>query len=445
MTQWKRFAQAFFWISLYLVITLAPIFIILLADPRPPGREFWRDLSVVLGYSGLAMVGLQFVLTARFKTLKAPYGSDLVYFFHRQISLVSFTLIAIHPLLLFLFDPELLKLLNPITAPWAARFGVGALLALLGLIAASVWRKKLKIEYDRWRIWHGLLAVIALAFALVHIELRGYYLNTIWKQFFWAFYAFAWISVLLWVRVIKPAYLVNRPYQVTKVIPERGNTWTIVLEPDGHDGFQFQAGQFAWISIWDSPFRDREHPFSFSGSANDPKQLQFTIKALGDFTGRISHLTIGQKVYVDGPYGAFSMDQHPDAKSYFFIAGGVGITPIMSMMQTLADRGDLRPLTLMFANKTLEAATFLEEIEMLKSRLNLKVIHVIESPSPDYPGESGFINAAMIKKYLPEELQKNFVEIFVCGPAPMMNAVEKALVKLGVPMGDFHSERFDLV
>ena len=81
----KRIFQGIFWIGVYLLITLAPLFI-LLAGPRPAGREFWRDLSVGLGYSGFAMVGLQFVLTARFKVIKAPYGSDIVYFFHRQIS-----------------------------------------------------------------------------------------------------------------------------------------------------------------------------------------------------------------------------------------------------------------------------------------------------------------------------------------------------------------------
>ena len=56
----KRIVQGIFWIGLYLLITLAPLFI-LLAGPRPAGREFWRDLSVGLGFCGLAMLGLQFV------------------------------------------------------------------------------------------------------------------------------------------------------------------------------------------------------------------------------------------------------------------------------------------------------------------------------------------------------------------------------------------------
>ena len=80
----KRNLQKIFWIIAYLVITLSPL-LILLAGPRPAGREFWRDLSVALGFTGFAMVGLQFVLTARVKVIKAPFGSDIVYFFHHQI------------------------------------------------------------------------------------------------------------------------------------------------------------------------------------------------------------------------------------------------------------------------------------------------------------------------------------------------------------------------
>ena len=440
----KRKYQGIFWITVYLLITLAPL-LILLAGPRPAGREFWRDLSVGLGYCGLSMVGLQFVLTARFKVIKAPYGSDIVYFFHRQISLVTFALIASHPLLLFVFDSRHLNLLNLVTAPWAARFGVVAIIILAALISLSIWRKRLRVEYDRWRIWHGLLATVAMALAMAHVELRGYYLNTPWKQIFWAIYGILWVGVLAWVRVIKPFILLRQAYLVKKIIPERGNAWTIVLQPARHKGLRFLPGQFAWITIWDSPFTDHEHPFSFSGSAVNTAELAFTIKDLGDFTTRIKNLSQGQAVYVDGPYGAFSIDRHPHAREYVFIAGGIGITPMMSMLRTLAERGDLRPLTLIYANKTLEAATFVEDIEKLQEKLKLKVVHVLESPPSDWRGEKGFVNVDILNRCLPAERRQNQVEIFICGPGPMMNAVEKALILLDVPMGDFHSERFDLV
>lgn len=440
----KRIFSGIFWISIYLLITLAPL-LILITGPRPDGREFWRDLSVGLGYCGFAMVGLQFVLTARFKVIKAPYGSDIVYFFHRQISLVAFSLIIAHPLLLFIFDTQHLRLLNLITAPWAARFGVVAILSLAALISFSIWRKRMKIEYDHWRIWHGILAIAAVALAIAHIELRGYYLNTFWKQLFWGFYGIFWIGILAWVRIIKPIILMRNAYFVEDIIPERGNAWTVVLRSSRNKSLSFQPGQFAWITAWDSPFKDHEHPFSFSGSSENKEQLIFTIKELGDFTASIKDLNKGQKVFVDGPYGAFSVDRHPKSPEFVFIAGGIGITPIMSMLRTLADRGDDRPLTLLYANKKLESATFLEEIEKLPSRLNIKIIHILESPPDEWKGEKGFINANILERYLPTKRKQNEFEVFICGPGPMMDAVEKALIWLHIPIGDFHSERFDLV
>jgi predicted ferric reductase len=438
----KLYFQGAFWILVYLVVTLAPLFVLLLG-PVPAGRGFWREFSVALGFAGLAMMGWQFALTARFRRVKAPFGSDIVYFFHRQISLVTFVLILAHPLILFVTSPDTLQLLNVFAAPWRARAGVTALLALVALIAISVWRKRFKIHYDQWRMWHGVLATAAVALAMAHIVGVGHYVGTPWKRALWIGYGAAWVGLLAYVRIVKPWMELRRPYRVEQVIQERGNAWTLTLRPDGHKGITFSPGQFAWLTIWDSPFSDKEHPFSFSSSAVRPERLEFTIKELGDFTARIKHVEPGQAVYLDGPHGAFSIDRHPDAPGYVFIAGGVGITPVMSMLRTLADRGDRRPLLLIYANKTWETVTFREEIKALQERLNLRAVHVLEQAPDDWKEEKGFVNADILKRHLPEDRARR--EHFICGPEPMMNAVEKTLNQLGVPFAKFHSERFNLV
>nr|GAP19430.1 predicted ferric reductase [Levilinea saccharolytica] len=428
----------------YLALTLAPL-LILLVGQRPPGRAFYRDFSVALGFAGLAMMALQFALTARFRFLKAPYGSDIVYFFHRQISLVAFVLILAHPLLLFVFDPQTLGLLNVFSAPWRARAAVTATAALIALVLISIFRKQWKIEYTQWRIWHGFLAAAAVGLGLVHAVLVGYYINTPAKQVLWVGYGLFWVGLLVWVRVIKPLLLLRRPYVIEAVRPERGSAWTLVMRPDGHRGFRFQPGQFAWITAGSSPFADAEHPFSISSSAEDPQRLSMTIKALGDFTSTVKDMKPGQRVYLDGAFGSFSVDRHPHARGFVFIAGGIGITPMMSMLSTLADRGDRRPLWLLYANRDWESVTFREELEALKQRLDLRVIHFLEDPPADWQGETGYINAEKLTRHLPPERAQNMYEMFICGPKPMMDAVEKALVQIKVPMGDFHSERFDMV
>jgi predicted ferric reductase len=100
---------------------------------------------------------------------------------------------------------------------------------------------------------------------------------------------------------------------------------------------------------------------------------------------------------------------------------------------------------LIYASRDWESVIFREEIENLKAKLNLTLVHVLEKPPAGWSGETGFVNQSLLDRYLPKEKARDTIEIFLCGPPPMMNAVEAALVKIGVPLGDFHSERFNLV
>jgi predicted ferric reductase len=393
----------------------------------------------------LAIMGLQFFLTARFKTIKAPYGADIVYHFHRQITFVALIFILAHPLLLFINSPDTLQLINIFTAPWRARAGVTAVLLTLIITATSIWRLRFKIEYTKWRIWHGILATLAILLSIIHVILAGHYINTPIKQLLWIAYGIFWVGTFLYVRFLKPFLLLRKPYEVVEVIEERGNTWTLLVKPVNHNGMRFIPGQFAWLTAWTSPFTDQEHPFSISSSASNPKLIAFTIKQLGDFTSTIKDMQPGQQVYLDGPFGAFSIDRQPHAKGYVFIAGGIGITPMMSMLRTLKERGDQRPLVLIYANNRWGDVTFREEIEKIQEELNLKVVHVLADPPDDWQGERGFVTKDILEKYLPKERQKDIYEIFICGPPPMMDIVEKLLPQVGVPLGDFHSERFNLV
>lgn len=162
---------------------------------------------------------------------------------------------------------------------------------------------------------------------------------------------------------------------------------------------------------------------------------------MGDFTARIKDVIPGQIAYIDAPYGAFSIDRHPSS-DYVFVAGGIGIAPIMSMLRTLADRGDKRSLLLIYAHKSWENLTFQEELKKLKEQLNLRVVYVLENPSDDWQGESGFITDDMLTRYLPDVPEQ--YEYYLCGPLAMTAIVEKALQKQGVPLYRIHSELFNL-
>lgn len=437
----RRTIYGTLWVVIYLILILLPLFVLLIG-PTPPGRGFWTDFSVALGFAGLAMMGFQFLLTARFKRVSSPYGIDILYHFHRQISIMAAIFILAHPIILFISNPATLGLLNVVTAPWRAQAGVISLLSLLGLMVTSLWRMPLRLPYEGWRIIHGILSIAAVGLGVAHVVGVGYYVGTPWKIFVWVALGVGWVGALLYVRIVKPVTMLAQPYLVEEVVKERGRSWTLVIRPEGHPGLRFLPGQFAWLTIWSSPFAIREHPFSFSSSAVTPERLHFTVKELGDFTSRISEVTPGTRIYLDGPYGGFSTDLHP-ASGYLFAAGGVGITPIMSILRTMADRRDSRPVLLFYAVKTMDQATFYEEIEELQGLMKLKVIYVPETPPEGWDGESGFINAEVIARYLPDD--RRDIEFFICGPVPMMNVVEDALFRLGLPLERSQTERFNLI
>ena len=98
-------AVAFLWIVAYLLLTLLPLFVLLLY-PVPSGRGFWTEFSVALGFIGLAMMALQFVLTARINRIESSYGLDILLQFHRYTSLVAFFMVLVHPVILFIAQPE---------------------------------------------------------------------------------------------------------------------------------------------------------------------------------------------------------------------------------------------------------------------------------------------------------------------------------------------------
>jgi predicted ferric reductase len=435
-------AVAAFWIGLYLSVTLLPLLVLLFYSP-PEGRGFWTEFSVALGFIGLAMMALQFALTARINRIEASYGVDIILQFHRYISIVAFSLVLIHPLILFATRPETRQLLNVFEAPWRARYAVASTTALILLVGTSIWRKTLKIPYEPWRILHGTLAVAAIVLGLAHALGVSYYLSFFWKSILWSAIALFALWLPIYVRLIKPWLMIRKPYLVEEVIPQRGNVWTLALRSRGHQGMSFQPGQFAWITLDISPFRMREHPFSMSSSAENHQRLEFSIKALGDFTHQIKDIKPGTKAYLDGPYGVFTTDRYWNSAGFVLIAGGIGITPMMSMLLTAAERQDDRPFLLIYASKTWSDVTFREELDELKTRLDLTIIYVIKEPTEEWTGETGYVDGQLLEKYIP--LHRGSRQYFICAAPVMMDAVEVALHDLEVPITNIHIEHFNLV
>jgi predicted ferric reductase len=430
--------RAVLWVTAYLGAVLSPLVLAVIGASHPD-HGFWTNFSVALGFVGLAMMGLEFALMARIKPLAAPFGQDALLQFHRQIGYVGLAFILIH----FAISAKWSELTftKALAAPLLVWFGMVALFSLVVLIATSVWRRRLRLSYETWHITHTMLALVIVVGALGHVFFVDEYVSSLWKQILWGLMSAAFVALLVWVRLIKPRRALVRPWRLERVAAERGETTTLTLTPPPTAEFRFEPGQFGWFAIGRSPFSLTQHPFSFSSSA-ERDEVELAVKALGDFTSRVSELEPGTTVYVDGPHGVFSIDQD-EGPGFGLIAGGVGIAGLISMLRTMADRNDVRPALLFYANGEWDGVAFRDELERLKDRLNLAVVHVLERPPQDWTGETGYVTAEVLTRHLPRRYRR--FQFFICGPDPMMDAAEAALGQLGVPPERVHTERFDMV
>jgi len=428
-------------LAVYILLIFLPVIVFFLF-PMPEGRQWWRDLSVLLGFLGLSIAGLQFIPTARIKFLGDVFDLDRIYKSHHVLSVLSVLLVFLHPVLLVINNPYTLLLLNPFTAPWRTQAGIIGLLGLILIAISSVLRKELRLGYNAWHGIHDLLAVAIAVFALIHLVKVNYYMSAPAMQAAWIAEAVIWGGLSLYVRVFKPLYIKRHPFIVAEVIEELPDVWTLVLHPDGHEGLDFNAGQVAWFNINSSPFSLHRNPFSISGSAHRKDELRFAIKNLGDFTASIGELKGGETVFVDGPYGSFSLN-HPSAKKGLaLLAGGIGIAPIMSILHTLADTKDEREVFLFYGNYDEVNIAYYDEIETLKDRLNITVKHVLEVPSKKIDSEQGFITLQLLKDTLPAQLAD--FHFFICGPLAMIDVMEKYLRALDIPHDHITSEKYEM-
>lgn len=435
------------WFVVYLFLILFPLVVAAVADPIEVPRPFLVEVGVALGAVGLSIMAFQFALVSRTRAAAAAFGEDALLQFHRQIGLVALACVWLHPLLLVASDfAPLAWMIAPVgNIPWAAQSGTLSAYALTALIALSVWRARLRLAYEWWQATHALLAIAAVALGMVHMLAMGGYANNTGVRLVWAVYLILLGGLAVNYRLVRPLRMLRRPWEVARNVAERGGARTLVLRPVGHAGMAFQPGQFAWLITGRTPFALEQHPLSFSSSAETPPggEVAFTIKAAGDWSSQtVPVLQPGRRVWVDGPYGVFSVDRE-EGPGYVLIAGGSGIAPLRSMLVTLAAREDVRPVLLFYGNRRWEDMTYREELDALAGRMNLKVVYTLEEPPPDWVGEVGYIDAATLQRHLPKQFKR--FRYFVCGPGAMMDAMEHILTSIGVPRTHVFTERFDMV
>ena len=426
--------------TIYFALVLLPA-IAMLVSGYLRGNSM-RDIAVFLGFLGMALAGIQLISIGRIHWLADALDMDKVYNNHHWVSLLSILLIIAHFMLLSFYNPIIATFLNVFKAPWMIAAGSIGLFGLILIGITSVLRKSFKLDYRYWLLIHDILTITILVFGMIHLFKVGYYTSHPFMKAIWIFEIAVWVVAFAYIRIIRPLRIGQKPYMVASVVGESNDTYTLTLAPDGHEGVPFEAGQVAWISTGHSPMVLSRNPFSYSGSSEREGEIRFSIKNLGDFTSTIPHLKEGERVFVDGPYGTFNLKDPRMQNGLVLIAGGIGLAPVMSIVNTMADRGDKRPVYVFYGDYNEETALYGHEFDALKPKLNLAFVQVLEEPlSEDYPHQ-GFISKELMLEHLPQNYKDLF--FFVCGPAPMLRAIEKHFDALGIPASQIHEENYTM-
>ncbi len=394
----------------------------------------------VMGLVGFTILAIQVALGSRLKFIDRPWGLDSVMRFHKWMAVAAFFMLLLHPLTVFIYYAYPLGV-GPGTAFGMIRVfygGMAALAILAAVVMFSLLFKRLGIQYQLWRNTHKAAVAVVVVGFFHGLGAASEAMTVSMRLYFIVLFAAA-MALFFYGNIYKKIRGRSR-WIVESVMGETHDTYTLTLQPENGQRFPYRPGQFIFLRLNRPGRPSEEHPFTISSSPGETPSIAVTIKESGDFTDTISQTRPGDRALVDGPFGRFSF-QFDSPESFVFIAGGVGITPILSMMRRLRAAGDRRRGVLVYANRTERDIIAREELDAMPD--NISVHYVLDSsPGQHWRGYTGRVNAGIIAECAGDIMAGS--DIYLCGPPGMMKSVRAQLRSLGVSGSRIHMEKFTL-
>jgi 3-phenylpropionate/trans-cinnamate dioxygenase ferredoxin reductase subunit len=436
------------WLTLLAAIMVGPALLWLVVAPAEP---MWSRLSVITGLFALSAIICAAVLPSRLRSVNHAFGIEGVIEVHRFLGVGAGSMVLLHLACVVAADPTAVKLLDFARAPQRAQAAVAATVALATLVVCALFRRRLRLPWEIWRWTHIALAGAVVVFSFLHVFLLNHAVQI-------ASMSVA-VTTLVLIAVVVAAYRwvwrgyldPSTEFVVHEVRAESPTVSTLVLGPRArHFGgrrpdaanWSFSPGQFAWIRLGRSPASE-EHPFTIASSAHLDR-TEFTIRHAGSFTRAVRNLPPGSPVWVDGPHGAFTSDIG-SCDGFVLIAGGVGITPMMSILRTAADRGDHRPYRLVVVAGAPEDLLFREELGFLRHSLDLEVTEVLRRPRDGWDGHTGDLTVGLLSMVIGSVDCPDTLDFFLCGPPGLVDDSLDVLDVLDVTPARIRTELFDFV
>lgn len=208
--------------------------------------------------------------------------------------------------------------------------------------------------------------------------------------------------------------------------------------PEGFDFKPGQLGDFTLINPSEQDEKGNSRPFSFVYAPSEHKLVTTTRIRDSAFKQTLKNLSEGSEVEFDGPHGTFTLHKTETTPAVFLI-GGIGITPIRSMIEEATIQQTDHDMTLLYSNKTPDDAPFLDDFKKMEEKNpNFKFVPVMTRDDA-WDGETGHIDAEMLKRHVPD-IEKPIY--YLSGPKNMVQAMYKMLVDAGVNEDNIRAEEF---
>lgn len=405
------------------------------------------SVSLAIGrLTGLLAVNLiltQLILIGRVKWVESVFGLDKLARIHKWSGYFILLLITLHPLFLIfayskITDSSYFTQFQSFLLNWDDVFKAFlAYLAFLVIVFLSVTIVRKRLKYESWYFVH-IFTYLAIVFAFGHQLESTPDSDSLLFQAYWYLIYFIAFANIGWFRFIRPILNSWRFRFTVARVEKDGVATSIYITGKNLENFKIDAGQFMIFRFFQKGFWWQAHPFSLSKSP-DGKELKITAKGLGDYTNELPNITVGTNVLIDGPHGVFTAKKITQSK-VLFIAGGIGITPIWSIIESLGKAAKSKDAILLYGNKTKSDIVFLEKLDELTQKTGVKIINILSNEKVS-GFENGYIDIKKIRQFVPDVKDR---DVFLCGPPQMMSSVKTALSELGVPKKHTHYESFAL-
>ncbi|NPV85599.1 MAG: hypothetical protein HPY45_06270 [Anaerolineae bacterium] len=445
--------KRFLWLAIYFLSPAIPITFAVAAMPYTLGDPIYL-LSMVLGITAFTWMVNQFVISARPKFAEAHFGMDRMYRFHALMALVSITLAFVHSRIKFsLLGHQPLS--GQLTLILFALVIIFALLFLLNSFLLKIrWVTELRqfvirtfaLQFNTM-VWFHNLTLLPSGIMVYHVLQSTAATESLPMRMIYFLYAGAGLGFYVYHKLMRPIRMRMNPYRVISVQTEASNVLTVALASQRGEVFRYKPGQFVFMTPLGENVLREEHPFSISSSPDNLQRLTLTVKEVGDFTRRLKNLRVGDKVLIDGPYGYFSHLNYPKSEGVVFIAGGIGITPLMSMLRFMYATDKGQKVALIWGVRTQPDLIWADEIRVFEKEMpRFRFIPILSQADADWKGETGFISEGVIRRVQPEHEEKKAsdVDYYLCGPPVMMEKTIHILKGMGIAPRNIRFERFAL-